>query len=410
MEILEVKMNDKHKKLQIAGKLICAIISILLLTSIPASAQPNNFEAKNPQNVIAELYAKRFGVTMDEALHRLALQDSFPGLSTALENSEKETYGGLWIQHEPEYKIAVAFTNSGEQTISKYSIYISEEVAPYIQIRNVKKSLAELLYDQERLFSSMVEQGIKAESRVDIINNCVSVDITKADEAKFNIAMQNQKLAIPEGLKVTFVDGLSVLTTDIYGGLWLDLTWPWFCTSGFAVKNSAGTKGISTACHAGTGSMYYSGVSLVWQFGINGGAYDCQWRTCSGLTVKNQIQWYTGDLTAEVTAKKTRSEQHVGDIVSKYGQKTYYTAGQITSTSAILDSPYNSPTWIEVSNIYGYPKMAEEGDSGGPWFIWNDTGVTALGITNSVSDDRQKAYYMAENYIEDMGVYVMTSP
>jgi hypothetical protein len=284
-------MSLKNKNLLRVFKLVSAIISLLLVIAIPASAQSGDSGERNPQLVIAKIYAKNYGVTIDEALHRLKLQDSFPGLSTELENNEKETFGGLWIQHEPEYKIVVAFTNNGEQTISKYSKYISGEVAPYIEIRTVRKSLSELLSDQDKPFYSLDEQGIKSESRVDIINNCVSIDIAKADKGKFDIAIQNEKLVIPKGLKVNFVDGLSVLTTDIYGGLWLDLSFPYFCTSGFSVKNSAGTKGIATACHAGSGPMYYAGVSLTWQLGINGCSYDCQWRTCPGLTVKNKIQW-----------------------------------------------------------------------------------------------------------------------
>jgi len=105
-----------------------------------------------------------------------------------------------------------------------------------------------------------------------------------------------------------------------------------------------------------------------------------------------------------VNAKKPRSEQHVGDIVSKYGRSTYYTAGQITSTS------YDG-TWIEVSNVFGYLKIMDGGDSGGPWFTGNGSGVVALGISHSVSLDYQRAYYMAEDYIESgLNMYVMTTP
>jgi hypothetical protein len=30
------------------------------------------------------------------------------------------------------------------------------------------------------------------------------------------------------------------------------------------------------------------------------------------------------------------------------------------------------PTWIEVNNVYGYDKIADVGDSGGPWFTFTD--------------------------------------
>jgi hypothetical protein len=401
-------MNLKNKKPFLVFGLISAIISLLLGIAITASAQSGNSGESYHQLVITEIYAKHYRITTDEALHRLKLQDSFPGLSTELENNEKETFGGLWIQHEPEYKIVVAFTNNGDKTISEYSKYISEEVASYIEIRTVSKSLVELLNDQDKLLLSLSEQGLKADSRVDIINNCVSIDIAKVDENLFNIAKQNDKLAIPDGLKIKFVDGLSMLATNIYGGLTLNY-YSWgapFCTSGFSVINSAGTKTIATAGHAGSGSMYFGSTSLPFLLGVTGGSYDCELRGCPGLTVTNKIQWWSDGSTFDITSKKTRSEQHVGDVVSKYGYNTYYTAGQITSTSAMQPAPYNDATWIEVYNIFGYSQIAGPGDSGGPWF----SGNTALGITHSVSADWQTAWYMSQDYLSIMGVSVMTSP
>ncbi len=122
------------------------------------------------------------------------------------------------------------------------------------------------------------------------------------------------------------------------------------------------------------------------------------------------IQWWDNGWTFDVNSKKTYMEQVIGDVVFKYGLATHYTCGQITSTTATLDYPLNAATWIEVSNIYGYPKLADHGDSGGPWFSANGTGVTALGITSEATSDCQKAYYMAQDFIESWGVSVMTSP
>jgi hypothetical protein len=86
----------------------------------------------------------------------------------------------------------------------------------------------------------------------------------------------------------------------------------------------------------------------------------------------------------------------VGDIISKYGITTLYTAGQISNLGMYLD----------VSNIFGYPKIAESGDSGGPVF----SGNCAYGVIVGRSDDRQTLYYMSQDYLEQMGVSVMTSP
>ena len=413
-------MNFKNKKYCFG--LIPIIISLVLGMILPVSANSDNLKM-TPESVTAEVYAKYYGVSIEEALHRLQLQDSFPGLPTALENNEQGTFGGIWIQHEPEYKIVVAFTKNGQQTFNEYSKYLTEDAAAYIELRVVNKSLVELKNEQDKLLKYLNNQGLQIVSRVDVINNCVSIDVAKTDKDKFSIATQNYASVIPDGIEINFVDSLPVPTTDIYGGL--KVLTPFnppavytYGTSGFAVINTTGTKGIMTAGHLSTplgNPFYYEYPSHTWhtlsyQSGYYSGSYDWQWCTCPGLSVTNKIQWWDNGWTFDVTSKKTYTEQVIGDVVSKYGNTTHFTCGQISSTTTTLRVPLNYPSWIEVSNIYGYPNLAAGGDSGGPWFSGSGPGVIALGITSEATSDGQKAYYMAQNFIEPWGVSVMTSP
>jgi len=179
------------------------------LTDASPNASDNTSMTTDPNAIIAEGYARRYGVSTDEALFRLDLQNSFPDLESQLESNEAATFAGLWIQHEPEYKIVVAFTRNGDETIKKYSSSIPPKVAPYIEVRTAGKSLAGLLDDQEALVSSLNRQGIRADSRVDVKNNCVSIDIAKEDEARFKAAEQSGELEIPEGTKINVVEGLA---------------------------------------------------------------------------------------------------------------------------------------------------------------------------------------------------------
>jgi len=415
-------MNFKNKKYYFA--LVPVIISLALGIVLPVRANSDNSQM-TPESVTAEVYAKQYGVTIDEAVHRLQLQDSFPGLPTALENNEQATFGGIWIQHEPDYKIVVAFTKNGQQTLSEYSKFITKNAAAYIETRVVNKSLVELKNEQDKLLKYLNNQGLQIVSRVYVINNCVSIDVAKADKDKFTVATQNDTSIIPDGLEINFVDSLPVpaTATDIYGGL--KLLSPKnpgeynVGTSGFAVKNIVtGAKGIMTVAHLSTqfgNPVIYVDSSnnwhnLTYQTGSYAGACDWQWCTCPGLTVTNKIQWWDNGWTFDVNSKKTYMEQVIGDVVCKYGLTTHYTCGQITNTTVTLNYPLNAATWIEVSNIYGYPRLADSGDSGGPWFSINGAGVTALGITSEATADCQKAYYMAQDFIESWGVSVMTSP
>jgi hypothetical protein len=117
---------------------------LLFSSTIPVGAQTSDDE-QSQQLVVAKLYAERYKVDVNEALFRLKLQETFPDLEPAIAGKEQATFGGLWIQHEPEYKIIVAFTENGKSTIRQYEKYIPEQVAPYIQVKQVNKSLAKLL-------------------------------------------------------------------------------------------------------------------------------------------------------------------------------------------------------------------------------------------------------------------------
>jgi hypothetical protein len=394
-------------------KLSCILTVIAICTSIftfgitaSANSGMDNPVDKDPQMVLAKIYSQHFGVSVEESLNRLKLQYAFPDLEPALEKNESDSFGGVWIQHEPEYKIVVAFTVEGVKTLDKYSEYIPEDVTQYIEVRTVEKSLVELLNDQQKILTSMKENGIEIQSRVDVKNNCVSIDLQKIDKGKYDQANQNGRLSIPDKLRINLVDGLAVDITDLYGGLDLDYSdsSP-SCTSGFSVEhNTTGVKGVLTAAHC-YNYLYYDGTALTFAGSVEGGSYDVQWHTKSGWNIENKFQWWDDeDYTFDVTSIKTRSQQTIGSIVSKYGRTTHYTAGELTSKTTTLPSPYNSATWMEVDNIYNYAKLLDEGDSGGPWF----NGNIALGISKARSEDYDTAYYMALDYLDMLDVSVLT--
>ena len=68
----------------------------------------------------ARMYAEQHDVELSEAITRLLMQDSVGELDVDLLSNESGTFGGLWIQNEPEYRVVVAFTKDGERTIAEY--------------------------------------------------------------------------------------------------------------------------------------------------------------------------------------------------------------------------------------------------------------------------------------------------
>ncbi|MYC31724.1 MAG: hypothetical protein F4X64_00915 [Chloroflexi bacterium] len=210
-------------------------------------------------------------------------------------------------------------------------------------------------------------------------------------------------MELPATVVVLEVEQFSTLDTDIYGGLALTR-----CTSGFAVENASGTKGITTAGHC-YDTQHYDGYWVPYEDGTFQKSHDVQWHTVRDYTVKNKIK--VGSGTRSITSTKSRSSQAVGNYVCKYGKVTGYTCGNIVDKSFQFedngrfdcDDPGNcqwKATWIRVHN--DGVNLSEGGDSGGPWF----SKYTAYGThSRSLGDD---AFYMAINYIDALSITVLT--
>ncbi|MFA7218201.1 MAG: hypothetical protein WC057_06365, partial [Dehalococcoidales bacterium] len=94
-----------------------------------------------------------------------------------------------------------------------------------------------------------------------------------------------------------------------------------------------------------------------------------------------------------------------GSFVGKYGRTTGYTAGYIEcKTAQPTYVPNCEPTFILVENSfpYLYDKIADTGDSGGPWFVGNTAWGTHSGTYG------EYGVYMAINYLSEINVTLLT--
>ncbi|OGO40089.1 MAG: hypothetical protein A2147_06930 [Chloroflexi bacterium RBG_16_57_8] len=164
-----------------------------------------------------------------------------------------------------------------------------------------------------------------------------------------------------------------------------------------------------TAGHCDDFLVYFYGIPyyLDMRQGRTDNHYDCQWHTNSWLNVTNQFVWWQDGSTFNCTATLSRNNQAIGSTVSKFGQQTYYTCGTLTFKEQTLSYITNcQPTFMKIEDTFGYSgPLAAPGDSGGPCF----SGSTALGITSGISGN-DVLYYMAINYVDGIGVSVLTSP
>jgi len=387
------------------------IIMVITLIGIPTAllgAENNNQVSSDEINkegslLCAEVYAKHLGVTVDEALRRLKLQDVAGEIGAELYSKEADTLAGLWIEHTPKFKIVILFTRDAEDIIKPY-LQKYKELADIIEVGTAKMSLVELQNTQNEIISSIRNLGIPVASDVNVYKN--RVEIAVLDRTKIDSAVSEGKLVLPWYVDVITVDSLGELEVEIYGGLSLSTG-----TSGFAVKNSSGTKGITSAGHCGN-NQSYNGSSLIFQSENYGTYYDIQWYTppvFPSFTVTNKIKVSSIGTTNTITATKSRIYQFIGSLVYKYGKSSGFTAGFISSISyqPVSVPPNAQATFIRVDNTAGYSPLSGSGDSGCPWFVSNTAWGSHCGSPYGDSND---AYYMAINYVSGIGVSIMTAP
>jgi len=175
----------------------------------------------------AKMYASRFGVDLDEAIRRLKLQSEIGDLNAELAAKERDTFAGLWIQHQPEYRVIVQFTRNGRITIQPY--IGNGPLADTIEVRTASVTLAELEAARDRAGRVVSELGIRDFSAINVIEN--RAELYVLDPEQFNIALRKANLQLPANVEVIKVNELPREVDAIFGGLALTT-----CTSGFSVK------------------------------------------------------------------------------------------------------------------------------------------------------------------------------
>jgi antitoxin component of RelBE/YafQ-DinJ toxin-antitoxin module len=338
-----------------------AILSVLTYPSFAQTTEGANLAEQVDDALMmdAKAYASVMGVDTDEAIRRLQLQGDIGELNRELTEEEGETFAGLWIQHQPEYRVIVMFTRDSETILQSY--VRDRALAGLVEAHTTHTTLKELETARSQAVQTVSNLGIRVSSAINIPNN--RAELYVLDPAQLTESLRKTNTRLPDNVDVVKFTELSRDVADIFGGKALTT-----CTSGFSVRNSSGTKGVTTAGHCNN-SQSYSGVSLPFMSGTTGGVYDIQWhRGDHAFTVRNLI--WDGTYNRFIYSVKFRASQSVGEWVCKYGMTTGYACGTIATTS-------QDGVNIRVDNM-----TVQGGDSGGPWF-WNNTayGTTIAACT-----------------------------
>ena len=142
----------------------------------------------------ARMYAEQFGVELQEAVTRLMLQEPAGKLGAALEEHEGDTFAGLWIQHEPEFRIVVAFTRDGQETARQY--IQDGPLEELVEVRHADATLRELMKAQAEAHEIVSEVGFQVASGINVFEN--RVELYADNRAQLEEAIEENGLALPD--------------------------------------------------------------------------------------------------------------------------------------------------------------------------------------------------------------------
>ena len=162
----------------------------------------------------AQIYASNHNISTEEALHRFQLQDIAGELDAELSMGEAETFAGLWIEHNPKFKIVVQFTRDGGETIKPY-LKLHTELANIVEVRTAKVlSLVDLQKAQANASDSAHALDIPVGSGINVYNNNVELYVTKTDRSRFDDAVQRRDIQLPDVVRVITVEANALVVMD----------------------------------------------------------------------------------------------------------------------------------------------------------------------------------------------------
>jgi hypothetical protein len=380
------------------------VLALLLL----ALASPGEAQGlQTPSDALAQdaaEYARQHHVEADEALRRLEAQEATVAASDLLRKAYRKRFAGIWIEHEPAYRIVVLLT--GGKAVPDETIEGGGMVVPVVFRTGApatrEKLLKVLAKRGKRLRAAFPDsRGIGADPRT---GELVLMIADKGEDALDDMAARASDIAgvpvrvrsIETAANLAAVEGgTRVEGSDAVTGRHA------VCTAGFVVTDGS-RAGLVTAAHCPDVLTYSEPGGAKVELPFVG-----QWGW-SFQDVQVNVADGGGEPLFYVDAKKTaarvpeavrpRASTRAGDFVCHRGERTGYTCGEVelidyAPPGDLCGGPC-AASWVTVAG-----PGCGGGDSGGPVFA----GDTAFGIMKGgtwTKDGRCAFYYyMSLDYL-----------
>ncbi|WP_166354300.1 hypothetical protein [Phytoactinopolyspora limicola] len=403
------------KTVAVSAVLCSTIISSVALTSANGETNevPNSeithapTHEYNDLHAAAESYASDYDVSVTEALRRLQAQEAADDTWNKLAALAPERLVSIRLEHsEDDIALVARFTGNNEidvpdEIIVDSPIKIGTVHGYHRRADDVNRDLATMLPD---IFESHPDlDGIYYDETIETLILEYSGPRTLDHESSVNDI--SRKTGLPTAIE-SYADPTE---NGNRGGLSLTS-----CTSGFTVRNPAGTRGFLTAGHCSRSQSYQLFGSSTWhsttfRSELFNGYADVQWHSISGRTVFPSFFMSSTSTPTSLTGYTMRGNQG-GKYVCHRGKATRYSCGTVNHTSY---APGNNICNGPCSNTYvrtaGSQLRCYRGDSGGPVAL----GGSAYGIYKGQSSSGTSAsncnfmFHMPIQYAFNLGISLL---
>lgn len=166
-------------------------------------------ELGRAQREDASSYAEERGLSDREANRRMRLESCFAvelgALERTLRQRERDSFAGIWIQHDPEYRFVASFTEDGREKLRPYI-----ENKPYVPLivtrSDATATLPELKNAQARAGRLVDRLGLHANLGLDIQKN--RAEIYVLDRRRAEKRIRRSELRLPEHAVLVEVERL----------------------------------------------------------------------------------------------------------------------------------------------------------------------------------------------------------
>lgn len=351
-----------------------------------------------PTDAIAQ-YAAQYGVSVEKAGMTLEFQNESSHIEAKVHEVAADWLNGTQLRHRNKERLEVSLVEGAPTNI----VEVVQSLSTNFALVSGESTRPDFTSTQLQEAAFAVEpfrlEGVGSAD----LGRLLLIDVSPEAGTSSSVPTDTLRaLAFALGVSTEILQvriSTTVARGANSGGLPLSS-----CTSGFAVQNSAETRGLLTARRCGKTQAH----SIYGSPGTKGMTYraerrsasaDLQWHTISGTVL---ARCYGSSTASTVTVTSSTSQaQQLGDYVCSRGKTSGYRCG---TTSNIVCTPTQSDacpgttcaaTWVGVGAI------SRGGDSGGPWAA----GGSAYGIHKGGSTTFSG--FTSGNFLGSLGVAIV---